>query len=180
MSRVERVEFTSSCFKSSSHDIHIGELESFSCTRTGIRLQVDSIPTELPLATIFVVSVKHLELKVDCNILFQLLSIGAMVTYGSTNKVLSDANISVTKKKWGHWEVSFTPVCGGVHNLAIFMTNKERNTHNWTFKVIGRPWTNVCVTNGPDFREPKPPAENSSSSDEQSEKNIRTFSLLLF
>ena len=168
-SQLERIEFTSSCFKSTSHNLHIGEVESLSCPRTSIRLQVETIPTELPLAKTFVVSVQQcVESGLPHPVGFQLPSIGAVVTYGATEKILSDVYISVTKKKWGHWEVSFTPVCGGVHKLRIFVTGQQQIAYNWIFKVIGRPWTNACVTKGPDFGKPKLTTEKSSSSDEQS------------
>lgn len=158
-SELERVEFTASYFKSTSHDPIIGIIKTSNPDKpkktNAIELQIKSIPHELPLGQTF--NFEVLQYAGDGKshpIGFRLPLIGVTITYGATNKKLSPTYININKKRWGLWEVSFIPVCGGNHEINIFMMGQESTMFKQTIKVTGRPWNNARVSKGPDYRKP--------------------------
>lgn len=149
--KLERIEFTASEFKSVGNNLDVGEITTLTSTQAEIRLQIESIPSEIPLAKTLKVAVHQcIHGGLQHPVGFQLPSVSATVLYGATRKKLSDTNLHVSRKKWGQWEVSFTPICGGSNEISIFMIGHEKDALKQTIKVIGRPWTNARVTQGPD------------------------------
>ena len=161
-SHLERLVFTGSQFTSTTCGLNIGEIEMYTQgVDSDVGLHIESIPSELPLGKM---KTFNITLSQSHPVSFRLPSLSAVITYGATKKDLPHTCISVSMKKWGLWEVAFTPICGGEHELYIFIAGQKSSTLKQTFKVIGRPWTNACVSKGPDYREPQSVAKQSQSS----------------
>lgn len=147
-SNLEQLLFTGLEFKPANHDLNVGEIKVYAQKTTKSHvLYFEDILSELKLGKMTTFNVTINQSHPVC---FQLPSLTAVVTYGATKKTLQ---LGVHMKKWGVWEVSFIPICGGEHELCIFIVSQTRATLKHTFRVIGRPWTNAYICQGPDYGE---------------------------
>lgn len=182
-SPTEKVEFNRPHFKFNSFNFDVGNVETSMYPRSRTTLSIGNIPTELSLATTLNVTVHQCIRDGQLHpIGFQLPSVGASVTYGATKKTLSDAHVKVNKKSWGKWEVSFTPVCGGAHELRIFVIGNEESALSHTIKVVGRPWINARVSKGPDYGEQlcKPPDITAQKSKPATDGQVDYYSCYVY
>ena len=151
-SHSERLVFSGLQFKAtnSAANLNVGEIVTYQAIKSDIQLCTDSIPSELPLGKMktFNITVNRLH-----PVGFRLPSLSVVITYGASKKTLPYNYINVKMKKWGLWEVSFIPVCGGGHELNVCITGQTSASVRCYFKVIGRPWIDAKVSKGPDYRE---------------------------
>ena len=164
-SHLEKLLFTGLKFKPTNYGLNIGEIEVYAqAAKKDVPLHIENIPSEVTLG-----KMKTFNIAVNQShpVGFRLPSLSAVITYGATKKALP---LNVNVIKWGVWEVSLTPICGGEHELRIFVAGQTSATFKHIFKVIGRPWTNACVCKGPDYGERN--SVEVAQSDEQAGKNV--------
>lgn len=71
---------------------------------------------------------------------------------GDTKKTLPNNRISISKTKLrGVLEISFTTLCGGVHDATLFPNSTQVNAVTFQFSVYGRPPYGSSVQRGPDW-----------------------------